>query len=91
MFLHKLCVNWNNELRCMSLHTDEVFLKLIGKRIQTIRKKQKMSLSDVALKIGIETSNLSVIENGKSNPQVLTYAKIAFALDCDLREFFDFE
>lgn len=75
----------------MSLHTDEVFLKLIGKRIQTIRKKQKMSLSDVALKIGIETSNLSVIENGKSNPQVLTYAKIAFALDCDLREFFDFE
>ena len=75
----------------MSFHTEEVFLKLIGKRIQTIRKKQKLSLSDVAFKIGMETANLTVIENGKSNPQILTYAKIAFALDCDLREFFDFE
>ncbi|MEY4805330.1 MAG: hypothetical protein RL331_1856 [Bacteroidota bacterium] len=75
----------------MSLHTDEALLKLIGKRIQAIRKERKMSLRDVAFRIGMETSNLSVIENGKSNPQVLTYAKIAFALDCDVREFFDFE
>lgn len=50
-----------------------------------------MSLRDVAFKIGMETSNLSVIENGRSNPQVLTYAKIAFALGVDLREFFLFE
>jgi transcriptional regulator with XRE-family HTH domain len=75
----------------MSLHTDEALLKLIGKRIQAIRKERKMSLRDVAFRIGMETSNLSVIENGKSNPQVLTYAKIAFALDCDVQEFFDFE
>jgi DNA-binding XRE family transcriptional regulator len=30
-------------------------------------------------------------ENGRSNPQVLTYAKIAFALGVDLREIFLFE
>ena len=75
----------------MSLHTDEALLKLIGKRIQAIRKEQKMSLRDVAFRIGMETSNLSVIENGRSNPQVLTYAKIAFALGVDLREIFLFE
>ena len=75
----------------MSLHTDEALLKLIGKRIQTIRKVQNLSLRDVAFKIGMESSNLSVIENGKSNPQILTYAKIAFALNVDLRDFFDFE
>ena len=75
----------------MSLHTDEVLLKLIGKRIQAIRKERNMSLRDVAFKIGMETSNLSVIENGRSNPQVLTYAKIAYALGVDLKDFFVFE
>lgn len=75
----------------MPLHTDEDLLKLVGKRIQTIRKEQNLSLRDVAFKIGMESSNLSVIENGKSNPQVLTYAKIEFALNADLRDFFDFE
>lgn len=75
----------------MSMYTDEALLKLIGQRIQAIRKEQKMSLRDVAFKIGMETSNLSVIENGRSNPQVLTYAKIASALEVDLKEFLQFE
>jgi len=35
--------------------------------------------------------DLSVIENGRSNPQVLTYAKIAYALGVDLQDFFVFE
>jgi transcriptional regulator with XRE-family HTH domain len=75
----------------MSMYTDEALLKPIGQRIQAIRKEQKMSLRDVAFKIGMETTNLSVIENGRSNPQVLTYAKIASALDVDLKEFLQFE
>ncbi len=75
----------------MSIHTDEVLLELIGKRIREIRNEKKMSQKDVAFRIGMETSNFSVIETGKSNPQVLTYAKIAAALDVDLRLFFDFE
>lgn len=75
----------------MSIHTDEELLKLIGKRIREIRNQQKMSQKDVAFRIGMETSNFSVIETGKSNPQVLTYARIAAALGVDLQEFFDFE
>lgn len=75
----------------MSIHTDEALLKLIGQRIKQIRNEKNLSQKDVAFKIGMETSNFSVIETGKSNPQVLTYAKIAAALDVDLKKFFDLE
>jgi transcriptional regulator with XRE-family HTH domain len=91
MYFHIVSPIFLLELRLMSIHTDEVLLKLIGKRIREIRTLRKMSQKDVAFKIGMETSNFSVIETGKSNPQVLTYAKIAAALDVDLRLFFDFE
>ena len=91
MFLHKVSPILKWELRLMSIHTDEALLKLIGKRIREIRNEKKMSQKDVAFRIGMETSNFSVIETGKSNPQVLTYARIAAALGVDLRLFFDFE
>lgn len=64
--------------------TDEALLKLLGERIRTLRKEKGMSLQDLAYQIGMEKSNLSVIENGKSNPQLLTYARIASALDTSL-------
>ncbi|MFN5374584.1 MAG: helix-turn-helix domain-containing protein [Flavobacteriia bacterium] len=59
--------------------------------MREIRTLKKMSQKDVAFRIGMETSNFSVIETGKSNPQVLTYARIAAALGVDLRLFFEFE
>jgi transcriptional regulator with XRE-family HTH domain len=34
----------------------------------------------------MEIPNLSVIENGRSNPQLLTLVKIASALNCQLKE-----
>ena len=64
--------------------TDEELLKLVGQRIRTLRKEKGMSLQDLAYQIGMEKSNLSVIENGKSNPQLLTYARIASALGTNL-------
>lgn len=64
--------------------TDEELLRLVGQRIRTLRKDKKMSLQDLAYQIGMEKSNLSVIETGKSNPQLLTYARIASALGTTL-------
>ena len=64
--------------------SDEVVLKSVGARIRTLRKQAGMSLQDLAYRIGMEKSNLSVIENGKSNPQLLTFAKIASALGISL-------
>ena len=72
-------------------YTDASLLKEIGGRIRTMRNERQLSLRDLAFKIGMEPSNLSVIENGKSNPQLLTYAKIAGALQLSLKELFDFD
>jgi transcriptional regulator with XRE-family HTH domain len=75
----------------MSEYTDELLLKLIGIRIRNIREDKNLSLRDLAFKIGMEPSNLSVIENGKSNPQLLTYARISSALQVDLKTLFTIE
>lgn len=75
----------------MLIHTDEALLKLIGNHIRELRKARKLSLRDVAFKIGMEPSNLSVIENGKSNPQILTYARIASALNVTLTDLFEID
>ena len=64
--------------------TDETVLKAVGIRIRLLRKQEGMSLQDLAYRIGMEKSNLSVIENGKSNPQLLTFVKIASALGVSL-------
>lgn len=75
----------------MSNYSDVALLRAVGAKIRSKRKERKMSLKDVAYAIGMEVSNLSVIENGKSNPQLLTYAKIAAALNITLQELFDFD
>jgi transcriptional regulator with XRE-family HTH domain len=67
----------------MAKNTDNILLQLVGS------KSKKLSLQDLAYSIGMEKSNLSVIENGRSNPQLLTYAKIASALDISLKDLFD--
>ena len=73
----------------MAKNTDEVLLRLVGDKIRELRKSKKLSLRDLAYRIGMESSNLSVIENGRSNPQLLTYAKIAAALDVSLSDIFE--
>ncbi len=73
----------------MAWNTDEVLLRLIGIKIRELRKSKDFSLQDLAYKIGMEKSNLSIIENGRSNPQLLTYFKIASALGVGLNELFD--
>jgi transcriptional regulator with XRE-family HTH domain len=71
--------------------SDEHVLRAIGERIRFLRKEQGMTLKDLAYRIGMETSNLSVIENGRSNPQILTYIRIAAALEVDLKELFSLD
>ena len=63
----------------------EYFIEL-GKAIVEKRKILCLTQSKLAYKVGIEIPNLSVIENGKSNPQLLTLLKIAAALGVELTE-----
>lgn len=73
----------------MARNTDEELLRLIGSKIRELRKSKNLSLLELAYKLDMEKSNLSVIENGRSNPQLLTYAKIAAVLGVNLNELFD--
>ncbi len=72
----------------MPVSSDNALLQALGQRIRILRKEKGMSLKDLAYKIGMEKSNLSVIENGRSNPQLLTYVRIACALETNLSDLF---
>jgi transcriptional regulator with XRE-family HTH domain len=66
--------------------TDREYLEKVGTKIKARRKKLNMSQADLAYKIGMDVPNLSVIENGKSNPQILTLLRIASALEMQLNQ-----
>ncbi len=68
------------------IESDKDYLVLLGQNIAKRRKILVMTQADLAYKIGMEVPNLSVIENGKSNPQILTLLRITAALQCELSE-----
>jgi len=71
--------------------TDEGFLKQLGSRIRELRQLRGLTQQELAYRIGMEKSNLSVIENGKSNPQILTLVRLSSALEASLGEMLQFE
>jgi transcriptional regulator with XRE-family HTH domain len=75
----------------MVVTTDSAFLQAIGDRIRALRMEKGWSQQELCYRVGMEKSNLSVIETGKSNPQLLTICKIACALGVQPREVFQFE
>jgi transcriptional regulator with XRE-family HTH domain len=57
---------------------------LIGKRIREQRKSHKMTLQDLATKVGISKAMLSKIELGKVSTPISTYSRIAKNLEMSL-------
>ena len=64
--------------------------KLIGKRIQEIRKTRNYTQEYLAELIGIETVSLSNIERGKYYPSAETLNKVLVALNIEPSELFMF-
>jgi len=64
--------------------------KLVGKRIQELRKKHGISQEQTAEKADISPNYLSRIECGKENPTLDMLIKLSNALDVEMREMFDF-
>ena len=60
----------------------------LGKRIQYLRSKRKMSQEDLALECEINKNYLSDLERGCRNPTVKVLAKIARGLGISLSELF---
>ena len=68
-------------------------LKLIGKRIQTLRMTKGLSQVDLVGKMegSIDTTNISRIESGRTNPTTHTLYRISQALEVSLSELLNIE
>ena len=72
--------------------TENTFLKKLGTNVAKIRKSKGMTQLDLCVvKIEMEDSYLSSIENGRQNPSALTLLKITEGIGCEVQEFFDFD
>ena len=69
---------------------DDKAIKLLGKRIRDIRKKQKLSQSQSAYEANIPRMQVSRIERGEINTSISTILAIARVLDVQAKELFNF-
>ncbi|MGV0968964.1 helix-turn-helix domain-containing protein [Empedobacter falsenii] len=69
----------------------EELLKFVGKKIQQIRLSKGLTQVDLVGKIEgeIDTTNISRIEAGRTNPTIFTLYRIANALEVSLSEIVD--
>lgn len=52
----------------MSKRTNNVIMSDEARVLKSLREKQKLSMRDAALKMGVSSSLVSQIENGRENP-----------------------
>lgn len=64
--------------------------KMIGRRIQELRRNQGLSQEQIAEKADISPNYLSRIECGKENPTLDMLIKLSHALEVEMWEMFDF-
>ena len=62
--------------------------KLIGARIQKLRKQKGLTQDELSERVNISSKYLSSIERGKENPTLNTFISIAEELSVDIEEFF---
>lgn len=58
-------------------------MSIVGKNIQILRMKKRMSQNDLAKKISVSFQDISDYESGKSEPDIDTLVKIADILETD--------
>lgn len=68
-------------------------LRKVGNRIQELRLSKDMKQVDLAAKIqgDIDTTNISRIESGRTNPTIYTLYRIAEALEISLTDLVQIE
>ena len=77
----------------MSSMEKSELLKKVGKKIQDLRMSKGLTQVDLVGKIqgDIDTTNISRIESGRTNPTIYTLYRIAVALDVSINELIDIE
>lgn len=64
-------------------------LKTSGSRIQELRKKNNLTQSELAEKIGLSTNFIGMVERGERNTSVDKIFKLAKAFNISLAQFFE--
>lgn len=64
-------------------------LKNFGSRIQELRKKNNLTQSELAEKIGLSTNFIGMVERGERNTSVDKIFKLAKAFNISLARFFE--
>jgi transcriptional regulator with XRE-family HTH domain len=64
--------------------------KALGKRIAELRKAKGLSQESLAAKARYSTEFISLVERGLNSPSVAGLARIAKALNVEIKDLFDF-
>lgn len=64
-------------------------LKTFGSRIKELRKKNNLTQSELAEKIGLSTNFIGMVERGERNTSVDKIFKLAKAFNISLAQFFE--
>jgi transcriptional regulator with XRE-family HTH domain len=64
--------------------------RLVGERVQLLRKRKGLSQDELSGRIGIDTKSLSRLERGVHYPSLETLERIRIELEVELKDFFDF-
>lgn len=62
--------------------------KLVGARIQKIRKDQDISQEELAYRVGVHRNHIGRIERGETNPPLPLIEKIAKVLKIPMKKLF---
>lgn len=73
------------------MRENEKFLKELGKKIDRVRKRKKLSFQQMSFMCDIEKSNLVKLTKGKGNVTANTLYKISKGLEVSLKAIFDFK
>lgn len=91
--LNNLCYNTNYILTkvltlvSMEKKIEEILITL-GQNIKDFRGKRGLSQIDLELKCGVSNADISRIENGKKNVELVTIIKISIALEISIIDLF---
>ncbi|CAN5901882.1 hypothetical protein BH24DEI2_BH24DEI2_29180 [soil metagenome] len=67
----------------------EVFRKALGRRIGVLRKERGFNQDDFARMVNLHRAQMGFVEQGRSNPNLLTLLRIAEGLKVSLSELVD--
>lgn len=71
--------------------TNQEFNKIVCQRILFLRKKNNLTIEQLAYQSGISKGGLSEIERNKKEPRAYTILKICTGLGITISEFFNFQ